>query len=225
MEASTLLTRYRQDTADTVGPSYRTDDATFFGYLTEAEDEACVRALLLRDDSSALTRIQLASGTRRYKLDPRIIKVESARLRWPDAASARLCELDIGNLHDFQDDGRLNGSRPRLVYIDRERLICEPLPNSAGRIELTVYRRPLFAIENGSDEPEIAPQHHLQLLEWCKFRSYSTKDSEAEDPKRAAIAEAAFERAFGPRPSAWASRHRRENRRRTTRPAPLGGIY
>lgn len=225
MEASQLLQRYRQDTDDTVGPSYRTDDATFFGYLTEAEDEACVRALLLRDDTSALTRVQLAAGSRRYKRDTRIIKVESAALRWPLSTSDRLCPLDVGDIGDFVDNGRSSGARPRALYVDRDRFILDPIPNSPGVLQLVVYRRPMAAIEDGTDEPEIAPQHHLALLEWCKFRAFSTKDAEAEDPKRAEKAQMEFVRVFGPRPSAWAQRHRIERRRRTTRTAPLGGIY
>ena len=48
-----------------------------------------------------------------------------------------------------------------------------------------------------SDAPEIAAIHHRKLVHWALFRAFSVPDSETVDPTRAAIADAAFIKAFG----------------------------
>ena len=223
MQASKLLATFRQQAADDVGPVFVIADEAFYGFLSEAESEACVRARLLRDSTTEqVCRIDLEVGVGTYRLDPRIDLIELVRLQWPDADSTRRTEIPHLGIEELPIERERTG-RPRAVFREGNTLILDRLPTDPGVIHLDVYRLPLWPITRGSDEPEIREEFHLALLDWVKYRAYNTKDSQALDEARAAAAYQRYEAQFGPKPTAWSQRHRQERRRVTTRPRPLGG--
>ena len=60
----------------------------------------------------------------------------------------------------------------------------------------------MVPLVNDADKPEINQAHHRHLVHWALHRAFSKPDSETIDPTRAATAEAAFTRYFGPSPDA-----------------------
>jgi hypothetical protein len=65
-------------------------------------------------------------------------------------------------------------------------------------LALTVVREPLETLSDNSQEPEIPPRYHPALLEWVKYRTYSSQDPDNYDPNAEAKALAAFTAEFGP---------------------------
>lgn len=219
MDGTALLAAYRSETADDVGPSYLWTDAEIFGYFTEAEAEAAVRKKLLRDHRSSFCQIPLVVGTTEYRIDPRIFEIQSARLQWPDDATNRYYALALPPAHE-QDVERGQSGRPCALYhLDgQRRIVLDRAPSFAGVVHLEVYRRPLYAIEDEADEPEIPEAYHPHLLQYALFRGYSKRDSQTFNERRANEARQHFERVFGPPLTANQQRARSERRRITTRP-------
>ena len=87
----------------------------------------------------------------------------------------------------------------------------------AGTLHIEGYRVPLKALENDTDKPEIHEAHHRHLVHWALHRAFSKPDSETIDPQRAATAEAAFTRYFGPGPDADLRRSTRHDEVQTNK--------
>jgi hypothetical protein len=93
-----------------------------------------------------------------------------------------------------------------------------PIPDHDGYLRLFVYRRPLEEITASSSEFEISSQHHLNLLNWVKYKAYMKQDVETFDQSKALD----FRKAF----SEWIvgaqkEKAAREDRKRTVQ---YGGI-
>lgn len=217
MEAGELIAEAR-GRADDVGTEALYSDSTFLGWLSEAQEEAAVRARLFYDDSSRFTRITLAAGRSTYPLDPRIFFVDAAH--FIPVGAGRTRSLEVGGIDKLRerrvgvaDTGRVC----QVAQVNKTlRVSRTPTAEHLGTVQLAVYRLPLNRIEDAGDELEIPVEHQLGLVDWVIFRAFSQKDSEKEDPQRAAKAELDFERRFGPRRDADALRRHHERRQVTT---------
>ena len=92
-----------------------------------------------------------------------------------------------------------------------------PRPELAGTLHIEGYRVPLKALENDTDKPELHEAHHRHLVHWALHRAFTKPDSETIDPQRAAAAEAAFTRYFGPSPDADLRRSTRHDEVQTNK--------
>lgn len=165
-------------------------------YANEAQEEACRRGELLRDSASLLSAISFAADAQVVALDPRIVRVISARVDGQRVAV--VSETDMEAIcPSWQDDGAR--ARPtHLVYgMTTGMLHLWPVPAAPGTIRLTVQRLPLKQLANDSDKPEIRPELHRGLVEWMLFRAYSREDTDLYNDAKAAIALGRFEAEFG----------------------------
>lgn len=218
MDAAGLIRIFRQRADDTAEP-YLWQDVDLFAWATEAEREACVRARLIWDDSSAFLTLPLVPGQVVYAIDQRIDRID--RVTVVQDSGGRpfdLCLTGIDSIHEHSDWHPRVG-RPEVAARAGNSLHLWPAPNQTGTFSIACYRHPLAAMEMDSDEPEIAEEHHESLVDWMLYRAYSTKDSETEDQQRAAQALARFTANFGERNSANVIRKHRERRKITTRMA------
>lgn len=215
MDAAALVAAFRQRADDATEP-YHYADADLYRWLTEAEKEACLRARLIYDDTSAFLEIPLSDGVGDYALSPlvdRIVTVTLTPSVW--GRPVQLCLTGVDQMR-----GELVGL-PRLAGRIGQFLRVWPRPAAevaaTTTLRIAAYRFPQFAIEADADEPEIPEEHQDGLVDWLLYRAYSTKDGELEDPSRAQAALAEFTARFGERPTADVLRRHRERRRVTTR--------
>jgi hypothetical protein len=110
-------------------------------------------------------------------------------------------------------------SRPQYFMQDGLKIRLAPIPDSTGTLTLAVYRIPTDAetMETDADEPVIAAQWHMRLLDWALYLAYSHQDVDVTDNSRAALAEQRFEMSFGKRFDANTERKRQERRSHTTK--------
>ena len=223
MDVSALLAEYRRLADDKVEP-YIVSDEEAIRLAAEAENEACLRAKLIYDFSTPrLAEYEVQAGQATVKLSPSVFQIDGAS--WKPATAGREKEVCVTGIDAIMGRGgwrsRTHAYVDAAAMLERNQLRLFPIPSVGGTLYLSVYRLPLFALEAGGDEPEIAEEHHLGLIDWMLYRTWSAKDSEQEDPQRAANALAAFEQRFGELPQADVMRKHREKRRANVR---YGGI-
>ncbi|NUS38247.1 MAG: hypothetical protein HOQ02_04390 [Lysobacter sp.] len=220
MDLQQLINEYRRRAGDTAVPPFVSDD-DLAPIAAEAEQEACVRARLLYDDASpGVATYPITAGQAIVTLDASVDRITEASFL--PASGGRRRELELTGLDYMQDQcdwTARTSSRPGyLAHYDVSKARIWPTPSVAGTLYLSVYRMPLWPIEDLDDEPEIAATHHMGLVDWILYRVFSRVDMELYDPQRAELAIKEFTDRFGERPSADVRRRQRERRRVTTRP-------
>ena len=192
MTPSELLEQFRLDVADVATP-YLWEDAEFFRYADEAQKQFTrLTDGIPESTSAAVTEISVTSGTDTYALSPLVLKVRAART----LSDGR--PLDVLNLEDMVTRGNYFDGRTGIVKVvvtgmDVDSVRVWPMPIADMTVKLSVFRMPLLDITDTSTAFEIAPQHHLNLLPWIKYRAYSKQDAEAFDKTRAADFKSVFE--------------------------------
>lgn len=198
MNVEQLEITYREDTGDKVAAKYLCSSEVFLLRLNEAQSEAARRSHMLVDSRSPLVELSAEAGCPIVQLDPRIIKV---RRLTRDARRYPLRPISARDL-DAQVPGWESAAPGALSHFvpdwDSQALRLYPAPARQTDLWATVVREPLRPFEKSTDVPEFAPRHHLALLEWVKYRTYSTQDPELFGPQIAANALAAFTLEFGP---------------------------
>jgi hypothetical protein len=202
MNLRDLTTLFRNEVDDTTAPFLWSDEEVT-EFANDAEAEACRRARLLVDSSSAdiCALAVLAADAGLVTLDPRVMFVRRAHVE-----GAR--PLARMNMQDMESDNpywqNATAGTPRMFITDYEtgKLLLWPAPDQDEVLLLTVVRTPLEEMNDDDDTPEIAPRFHRSLRFWMMFRAYSKQDSQANDPKKAADSLALFEQEFGKKSSA-----------------------
>lgn len=210
MQLSDLIAEARERTRDINAP-YSCSDERFTRFANEAQREACRRARLLVDSSSAdVCVISLQANTSVYALDRRILFVRRATI---DGQSRPLVRIHVSDLDsrgsEWQTEtGDVDGW---VVGMDTQALRLFRVPTVDGTARLTVQRLPLDDMSADTDVPEISERYHEKLVEWMVYRYFMTPDEEMRDPTAAQAAITAFESEFGPaQPAieeAWAQEH------------------
>lgn len=217
MDADALLIEYRRRANDQSEP-YHTSDEEALRFATEAVREASMRSLLLFDTATPeVVEYAVAVGQAEVSLSPLVLKIDAATF---EIEAGRAFALYVTGLDALREncDWLSGRGRPRsLAHMERNIARLYPIPSQAGTLRLAVYRLPLTSLESRFDEPEIAAEHHDGLIDWMLYRTWIAKDSEQEDPQRAATALRDFTNRFGERASAGVMRKHRERRRVTTR--------
>ena len=231
MKTCDLIARYRKDSDDLAQP-YRNDDKTVVGWLNEAVDEAAIRAKLLFDTDSTFCSLQIRANQAVYQLASVIDTIQDAWLNSTGqvVAGTDQSALDRTNLPNnactSADDGwptcnwRTSTGTPQWFIQDGRRLQLVPIPSADDVLKLGIYRTATdgekLSTGNKEQEPIIAAQWHVRLLDWVLFRAFMRRDEDQNDDRLALGALAAFEASFGVRPDANVARKRRERRARVT---------
>lgn len=190
MNLGELRAVFRNLAGDTAAP-YLWSNEEIALHATQAEQEAAERARLIYDES---IEIDLAPGESRYVLPASVLQVCSA---WLVPRS----RIDVVP-HECLPE-TLSSGVPRQAAETRDGLLeVWPVPSAAGILHLGVFRLPNNPLQLDADEPEIHARHHYRLLDWMLRCAYLKSDADAQDERRAAAYEAAFERSFGARPDA-----------------------
>ncbi len=174
-------------------------------YANDAENEACIRANIIIDRTSAIAGISIISGTATYSIDEKILLIKRAKLssgteplvktsrRVLDATYPNW-EVDTGTVRSWLPDGS-----------NKITLYKSPLANST--LNLMISRLPLAAmllVNKLTVSPEIDTQYHQGLVDWMLHRAYSKQDSQTLDLGKAKEHLARFTKRFGERPPASA---------------------
>lgn len=217
MNLEQLLARTRELADDIVtgGAELWTDEFLTEG-LNLGENEACIRGHLIQEiEEPARTEIDLVDDQRIYELSPLVIDVLGARLRTQD------CDLERVAIESVRFSNKRGGppaafalmndanatTGPKLV-LDRP---APPL-DTQDTIDLHITRLPLEPMSDPNDEPEIGVMHHDALCYWALHLAFLKRDTDAEDPQRAADMENRFAARFGIREDA--NVHRKQQRHR-----------
>lgn len=222
MKPSELLELFRLELDDTAEP-YLWSDKEFYVYLNEAQDLFVRLIGGIADRRSPLTKITYKAGDQYKKYDSRILRIKGA-------TDEKQKIIGIHNFDNFDghsrgddygssyvagiDDTKTGEIEFLITDVEANELQLYPIPEIDGYIRLFVYRRPLNAVEGASSELEIDDQHHLNLLNWVKYKALSKQDAETFDGAKAAM----FRQAF----SDWIvqagnEKRAREDRKRTVR--------
>lgn len=219
MEVSALLAEYRRRADDRAGKKHTSDEEAI-RFAAEAEREAAIRARLLRDSETDGVAVYTASeGGSIVQLSKLVFLIDAATFQPASGGRARPLYLSgMDEIRTYCDwETRSETFVQAIAQIDRYNVRLFPSARAGGTLRLSVYRLPLAPLEGIYDEPEIAEEHHDGLVDWMLYRTWSAKDSEQEDPRRAAQALADFTERFGERPTAGQMRMLQERRRTTTR--------
>lgn len=215
MKVEDFITEFRDAVADHVVPPFWSD-AEIVRYLNEAVQEACERAKLIEDRSTAaVCSIPLQAGESTYPLHPSVFEIKRLTYR-----GRPLDETSVEELDEDSPGWKNRSGQPRCFIFEQAsgirpaqvRLV--PTPTAADTIALTVFRgalKPLSA-DITTSKPEIHERFHLRLMDWMLHRAYLKQDADAFDRNKAAESLGLFVQAFGERPDANVQRKQRDRR-------------
>lgn len=218
MNLEQLTAQFRVDADDLTEPHFW--DAEWIAtWLTEAQAEAAIRKRLLYEAANAaVCQIAVAANTATHDLHKSLFELVHLRFQATGATTSSVVTIKAREeLDRIRPGWRDETGTPRHAIQDDTRITLVPRPELAGTLHIEGYRVPLKALENDTDKPELHEAHHRQLVHWALHRAFSKPDSETIDPKRAATAEAAFTRYFGPRPDADLRRSTRHDEVQTNK--------
>jgi hypothetical protein len=172
-------------------------------YANDAENEACIRANLILDKSTALTSVSVISGVATYTISELILVVKRAKLL---SGTEPLVKTSRRVLDATYPGWESETGVVRSWFPDESnKIVLYKSPVATGTLNLMVSRLPLSPMllaDKMADTPEIDVQYHEGLLDWMLHRAYSKQDSETLDKGKAKEHLARFEKRFGERPSA-----------------------
>ena len=192
----------REQLRDTLEPYYCSNDQ-LNAYLNEAEQEACIRAKLLYDTDS----IPLIAEQAVYNLDVQFFLFD----RFALGGANTYRPLSTGTIHQMDavrpDWEETSSGIPEIALLDhvpsKLRLWPTPSADLAGLpLRLRGFRLPIMLMQSDAQAPEIDPIWHESLIDWVRYRFYTTHDADMRSSELAAHHLALFERRFGVRPSA-----------------------
>lgn len=213
MTLEELTAQFRSDCDDRTRP-YLSADEDVALWLSEAEQEACIRGRLIHEaDDLAVCHIAVTAGKALYPLHPSVLEITNA-IYTPTGSShsVMLPLLDRVELDRTRPGWRSIPQQPRAFIQDDQRLCLDCLPITAGLLVLECYRLPMRAMTGDFDAPEIASVHQRHLVQWALHRAYSRPDAELMNPTGQKKAEFEFTRYFGLRPDVDLMRKTRGNR-------------
>ena len=198
MTLGDLIRRFRVLSLDNVTPPFWADEDVI-DWLNEAQNEACIRARLIREDENpAVCQIALTPGQHTYPLHASVYELINLRIKGSGAESSRSMAIKSrewldANVRDWRDM-----DRPSQWLIQDDTTLRVVGAIQAGDVlHLECYRLPLKQLANDMDKPEIHAAHHVHLIQWALHKAFSVPDADAFDPTRAKMAEDAFTRYFG----------------------------
>jgi hypothetical protein len=193
-------------------PPYFWSDVELEVYLNEAQVEACRRARLLVDSTTAaVCQVAITIDTQDFALDPRVIMVRRAKLANESFPLTRKSQAALDEEYPGWDTD--SSSTPSFYFADANsaKISLYPKADTADTLHMTVVREPLVEMNDDEDTPEIPARYHYSLLHWALHRAYMKPGSETFNDKESATALAMFEVEFGRRRSADVERFEAEH--------------
>ena len=203
MTLEDMIRRFRVAARDTVEPFlFPTEDVT--DWLNDAQDQACVRGRLLREDAlPEMCRIVLEAGKHTYKLHEAAYEIINLRILPANGGCSHPVTLKSREWLDNELPGWRDDTQPARFAIQDDTTIRLVGKITEGDVlALECYRLPIKRLRSEMDKPEIHVAHHPHLIQWALHRAFSVPDAETFDQKRADLAEIAFTEYFGPLPDA-----------------------
>jgi len=230
MTGAEIILTAREDFLDDAVATYLWSDNLLQKYLNLAEREACRRASLLLDDSTAndsestplpLCSLTVVAGTDTYVISKKILRILNCV---PASTSQSIEKKTEDFLDEFYPTWRGAEGDPVYYLEDKNKIRLVPTPVNNDTMQLTVVRLPLADITiAGVQSPEIPEEFHMDLIEWICHLAYLKQDSETEDLQRSDKYEDKFTEKFGPKLSAITeSNRRRKPRNKSLRPKEFG---
>ena len=203
MRREALRRRVRLLAQDTTLP-YLWQDEDIDDWLNEAQQEAAIRARLLRATPAshpALCEFSLTAGETAIALPEQLYEI--SHQEWNAGAERRPLKLVSREWMDTTLPGwrAMPAAEPDYLVQDRQALEVVPPPIAAGAVLIEGYRLPEPMVAD-DEEPGIPLAHHIHLVQWALHVGYSLPDTETLNPGKSQAAEAEFTRYFGARPDA-----------------------
>ena len=218
MNLEQLIQQFRVDADDLTEPHFW-DAEWIAAWLTEAVNEAAVRGRLLYEAANAaVCQIAVVASAATHELHKSLFELVHLRFQATGSATSSVLSIKAREeLDRIRPGWRDETGTPRYAVQDDTRITLVPRPEVAGTLHVEGYRVPLKPLANDTDKPEIHEAHHRHLVHWALHRAFTKPDSETIDPQRAAAAEAAFTRYFGPSPDADLRRSTRHDEVQTNK--------
>ena len=203
MRREALRRRVRLLAQDTTLP-YLWQDEDIDDWLNEAQQEAAIRARLLRATPAshpALCEFSLTAGETAIALPEQLYEISYQE--WVIGVERRPLKLVSREWMDTTLPGwrAMPAAEPDYLVQDRQALEVVPPPIAAGAVLIEGYRLPEPMVAD-DEEPGIPLAHHIHLVQWALHVGYSLPDAETFNPGKSQAAEAEFARYFGARPDA-----------------------
>lgn len=198
MTAAELLAIIRADYLDDALEPHNWSDAFLYREIGRAQQEACWRGDLRHffdTSTSDICEVSVTAGIRAYALDPRILRIQTARLGTVVLEHTTQAALDE---RAFNWRGATYGSVSRF-FINGRTLYFDYLP-TAATLYLEVWRSPLLVpseIETEADEELEWTDSQEDLAHWVAFRAYSRRDEDTHNQQAALEHRAMFDSVFG----------------------------
>lgn len=203
MHREALRRRVRLLAQDTETP-YLWQDEDIDDWLNEAQQEAAIRARLLRATPAshpALCEYPLAAGETAITVPDQLYEI--SHQEWNAGGERRPLKLVSREWMDttMPDWRSIPAGEPAYLVQDHQQLQVVPTPATDGALLIEGYRLP-DPMQSDDDEPRIPLAHHIHLVQWALHVGYSLPDAEMFNAGKSAAAEAEFTRYFGARPDA-----------------------
>lgn len=212
-----LISLFHQNPVDMTAP-YRWSDTQIYGWLSEGQREACIRARLIKDVSTeSVCVVSVSAGTETYQASELIIRVDSAFLVGPDGRRYQLDIIDRIEADRLFPEWRTTTDTPSAIIHEGTSLTLNRLPVEDATLHLEVLRLPVSDI-GATVSPEIPAIHHEELVSWALYRALLIEDDDDEKPMgRWSKYLARFESYFGKKPTADLRRKQSSNRPHRTK--------
>uniref|UniRef100_A0A6M3LHH2 Uncharacterized protein n=1 Tax=viral metagenome TaxID=1070528 RepID=A0A6M3LHH2_9ZZZZ len=225
-----LVLNLRETHLDDVKVPYLWETDSLLRLLNYAEVQACRRAHLLIDGTTAndygtagtagtlgqkpLCTVTLVAGTATYNLSPKILSIKRCQLgsmTTPLSGPVSYDDLDYQLLPGWTGTaGSIgtagSGGHPE-VFLNKpgNTITFVRAPSASDTAYLVVSRIPLisFTLQTA---PEIDEQHHDGLLDWAAHLAFMKNDSDTLNLNLSKTYEDRFTLRFGPLPDAAAER-------------------
>jgi len=215
MLISELITTARADYLDDTIAQNLWDNSSLLRKFTEAERQACNRANLIYDDSTAAyCKITLANAVASYAFSDKITVIEN--IIFDGSLVQRKTKDEMDRLSPtWRTDSGMTG-KPVFAVVSGRSIRFSPLPDlsDAGKfVYLEVYRLPNLSITADTQTPEIPSEYHRDLLYWVLHECYKKQDADAHNQERSDYFLSRFNQIFGDPVSAKVRQHQFESPR------------
>ena len=213
MTLNDLIDEFRTISQDVREP-YLVSNESLVKYANEAVQQACERAPLLWDSTSAFCTVPIVAATATYTLDAAVRQIDDFRLRSNGEALAQTSETVlqriVGNRWPTDTD------TPRAFIRHDGKIRLYPIPAVNDTLDLSVYRLPtateaMTLAHAKTASPIIPAKYHIDLVYWMLHRFYLVDDVDiAAAQAKAGTYFDLFESKFGIRPTARLERFRQD---------------
>jgi hypothetical protein len=198
MDVQTMIGFARSRCGDNNDPQ-RTSDDEWMAFANAAENEACRRARLLVDASTAtVATYTVTAGNPLVSLHASVLYPR--RVMWAGRTQP-LQPLDLRDMDELRPGWESDTASQPEGYIRNYatgKLRLYPSPTANGTLNCVVVRIPLAEMDAMDDSPELHARLHEALIDGMLERHYNKADADVYDAKRAEFHGARFTAEFGP---------------------------